>query len=137
MKFYAGCRSGAGRRLARVTPRRAWLDRAEHIVALLDAARVLHERAGARAGQRRALLATLVFAGLRIGEALALRWRDVDLARGTITVRAAKTDAGMRTVNVLPILRDELDAYRARVDATPEGRVFGSSAGNALGATNI
>jgi integrase len=40
-------------------------------------------------------------AGLRIGEALSLRSRDVDLARGTITVPAAKTDAGIRTVNLL------------------------------------
>jgi integrase len=86
--------------------------------------------------RRRALLATLVFAGLRIGEALALRWRDVDLARGTITVRAAKTDAGVRTVNVLPVLRDELADYRARVVAA-DGLVFGTSTGARQGATNI
>jgi integrase len=38
---------------------------------------------------------------LRIGEALSLRWRDVDLARGTITVRAAKTDAGVGRGTIL------------------------------------
>ena len=32
--------------------------------------------------ERRAMLATLMFAGLRIGELCALRWRDVDLAAG-------------------------------------------------------
>ena len=45
-----------------------------------------------------------MYAGLRIGEALQLAWRDVDLARGTITVRAAKTPTGVRTVYVLPVL---------------------------------
>ena len=85
---------GRRRRLPSVTPRRSWLDRADHIGALLDGATKLDQNARTRRGQRRALLATLLFAGLRIGEALALRWRDVDLARGTIAVRAAKTDAG-------------------------------------------
>jgi integrase len=81
-------------------------------------------------GQRRALLATLAFAGLRIGEALALSWSDVDLARATITVRGAKTDAGLRTVNVLPILQDVLTDYRAAntIDA-PNTLIFGSSTG--------
>jgi integrase len=94
---------GRRRRLPAVTPRRSWLDRADHIAALLDAAGKIDAKARVRRGQRRALLATLVFAGLRIGEALSLRWRDVDLARSTITVRDAKTDAGVRTVNVLPV----------------------------------
>jgi integrase len=128
---------GKRRRLAKVTPQRSWLDRADHIDALLAGARTLDERARTRPGQRRALMATLVFAGLRIGEALALEWRDVDLARGTITVRDAKTDAGVRVVNVLPILRDELDAYRMRVDGRGDALVFGSSVGAWLGATNV
>jgi integrase len=82
---------------------------------LLDAAGELDAAGRLRNGKRRALIATLTVAGLRLGEALDLRWRDLDLARGTITVRAAKTDAGVRTVNVPPILRDELDAYRPPV----------------------
>ena len=49
----------------------------------------------------RALFATLVFTGLRIGEALALTWDDVDLRGGMITVRDSKTDAGVREV-VMP-----------------------------------
>jgi integrase len=85
----------------------------------------------------RALLSVLTFAGLRQGEALNLRWKDVDLARGTITVRAAKTNAGIRTVNVLPILRDELDAYRARLDAAPDSLVFGTKTGAEENPTNV
>jgi hypothetical protein len=36
--------------------------------------------------------------GLRIGELCNLRWRDVDLARGMLTVAESKTDAGERAV---------------------------------------
>jgi integrase len=128
---------GKRRRLPAVTPRRSWLDRADHIAAMLDGASRLDERARTRQGQRRALLATLTFAGLRIGEALSLRWGDVDLARGTVIVRAAKTDAGLRTVNIVPVLRDELTDYRARLDASPDTLVFRTSTGRKLGATNI
>jgi len=44
------------------------------------------------------MLATFLFAGLRIGELTGLRRRDVDLAANRITVRELKTDAGVRTV---------------------------------------
>ena len=110
---------------------------ADHIAALLDAAGKLDARATICRGQRRALLATLTFAGLRIGEALSLRWRDVDLARGTITIRTAKTDAGVRIVNVLPVLRDELGAYRAHLDPSADALVFGTATGRQQGATNV
>ncbi len=82
-----GCR----RRLPTGTPRRTWLDRAEHIAALLDAGGRLDAQARFCGGQRRALLATLVYAGPRIGEALALQWRDVDLAPARLT-RATNPD---------------------------------------------
>jgi integrase len=120
---------GRRRRLPSVTPARTSLDRAQHITALLDAAGKLDSDAITRHGQRRALVATLVFAGLRISEALALRWRDVDLARGTIVVRASKTDAGVRTINIVPALRDELSSYRARTHVAADALVFGTSTG--------
>ena len=128
---------GTRRRLPAVAPRRSWLDRADHIAALLDGASKLDEVAMVRRGQRRALLATLTFAGLRIGEAQSLRWRDVDLARCTITVRAAKTDAGVRTVNLLSVLRDELGDYRARLDPPSEALVFGTATGTRQDADHI
>jgi hypothetical protein len=46
------------------------------------------------------MLATLTFAGLRISELLALRWRDVDLAGGWLSVEESKTDAGIRKVKI-------------------------------------
>jgi integrase len=128
---------GRRRRLQAVTPRRSWIDRADHITAMLDGARELDARARVCKGQRRALLATLTFAGLRIGEALSLHWQDVDLARGTIIIRAAKTEAGKRTVNILPVLHDELTDYRARMATAPDALVFKTSTGRKLGATNI
>jgi integrase len=114
-----------------------WLDRAEQIEALLDAAHQLdryarehggHDHKGAPA-YRRALLATLVFAGLRIGALTALRWRDVDLAANRITVRTSKTDAGIRQIDLLPALRDELAAHKAQAaDIAPDAFVFATVA---------
>jgi integrase len=128
---------GRRRRLPSVTPPRTSLERADHITALLDAAAGLDTAARSRRGQQRALVATLLFAGLRIGEALSLRWGDVDLVRGTIKVRASKTDAGVRTVNIVPILRDELLAYKARTIDAPGVLVFGSSKGNIQSPRNV
>ena len=110
--------------------RPVFLDSAEQIVALLDAATELDATPTARTAGRRALIATLVFAGLRIGEATALRWRDVDLARGRITVGASKTDAGIREVDILPVLADELASHRhANSAAGPDELIFPTSAG--------
>jgi integrase len=129
---------GRRRRLPAVAPARSWLDRADHIVALLAAADELDREATVNRGQRGALLATLIFAGLRIGEALSLRWRYVDLARGTITVQAAKTDAGVRTVNMLPVLRDGLSDYRARLcPLAGEVLVFGTTTDKRHNGSNV
>jgi integrase len=96
-----------------VKARRTYLDSAAQIVALLDAAGALdRERDGRTQPFRRALLAVLVFGGCRIGEALALEWRDVDLAGGRLKIRGTKTDAAARTVGLLPALRDEHAASR-------------------------
>ncbi len=143
-----GANPAKGRR-RRLKPQKAapvWLDRAEHIEALLDAAGALDDHAKAKGGHnqkgglvyRRALLSTLVVAGLRIGELTALQWRDVDLAGSRLTVRASKTDAGMRQVDLLPALRDELAAYKAQAASTgPSVFVFTTAAGSELIQGNI
>ncbi len=114
---------GKRRRLKAARSRRAFLDRAEQIAALLDAAGELDReaRADRRGIGRRALLATLVYGGMRVGELCALRWGDVDLAGGRLRVRESKTAAGIRYVDLLPALRDELSAHKAnarRIAAT-------------------
>ncbi len=114
-------------------PKAIYLDRAEHISALLNAAGAMDReaRADRRALNRRALLATLVFGDLRIGEAFTLRWRDVDLANGRLRVNGTKTSAADRDLVMLPALRDELLAHKATAtfDA-PEDHVFGNGKGN-------
>ena len=65
------------------------------------------------------MLATLIFAGLRISEALHLRWRDIDLAGGRLRVAGSKTDAGVRWVPLMPALRDELIARKPALRTAP------------------
>jgi integrase len=128
---------GRRRRLPTVKPRRTYLDRAEHIAALLEGAGDL-DRDGRATAFRRPLLATLTLAGLRIDECLRLRWRHVDLARGTLKVPGTKTAAADRTVNLLPLLRDELATYAAGCrDRDPGALVFGTGSGAKHSPTNI
>ena len=56
---------------------------------------------------------------------------DVDLAAGGISVGDAKTDAGVRTVDLWPELRDELATYKASLGRLPAPTelVFGTSTG--------
>ena len=103
-----------------------WLDSAEQVAALLNAVAELDREARAdRQVPRRAILAMLTFAGLRLGELIGLRWRDV--AAGKITVRSAKTDARARTIDLLPALRDELATLKA--SAKPHSRARRPNAG--------
>lgn len=120
-------------------PRRTYLDSAAHISALLDAADELdaHPRA-AHPGVRRAALALLLFGGLRIGEALALRWRDVNLADGRIALRGTKTAAAVRIVPMLPVLRDELSAWKTTTrHDTPGDYVVATGTGTRWSAANV
>jgi integrase len=82
----------------------------------------------------RAVWATAMYAGLRRGELMALRWEDVDLAAGIIRVErgwelverepiALKTNAGRRKVPIAAVLRDYLIEHRQRTQR--DGFVFG------------
>ena len=79
----------------------------------------------------RPVWATALYAGLRRGELMALRWDDVDLANGVIRVERAydekahreiepKSRAGRRTIRIVGALRDILVVHKAnqtRADA--------------------
>ena len=95
-----------------------FLDNSEQIVAVLDAASELDAKSTAKTSGRRAFMAVLAFAGLRISEACALRRHHLTLAVGRLEVAGTKTDAAAREVEVLPVLRDELAEYLA---AGPDG----------------
>lgn len=102
---------GRRRRVKGTEPRRSWVE-PEQLPALLDAAKP----------NMRALIATLAGAGLRIGEACALDWRDVNLATGTLTVGKSKTAAGEGREVDLPVgLREALIDWRAASPRTATG----------------
>lgn len=128
---------GKRRRLRSSRPAPVWLDSAEQIKALLDAAGEMDRRARANGRiPRRAILATLALAGLRIGELIDLRWRDVNLADGWLYADS-KTDAGKRRVDLLPALRDELTALKMEANPHPDARVFPTQAGGAMNPSNV
>lgn len=72
----------------------------------------------------RPIAATCTFAALRVSEALGLRWRDLDLQAGTLTVSGqlgadgervpVKSTASAATVELLPALVRELREHRSR-----------------------
>jgi integrase len=84
----------------------------------------------------RAIWATAMYAGLRRGELLGLRWEDVDLAAGVIHVERSwdakegvvgpKSRAGRRTVPIPAALREYLVEHKLRL-GRHVGLVFGTS----------
>jgi integrase len=129
--------SGRRRRLRVARPQPIYLDTAEQIIALLDAAWDLDARPAARTAGRRPLLAAMVFAGLRVSEACGLRWRDVDLSNGRLTISGSKTAAGARRVDILPVLHDELAAHKAASPSGPEALVFRTARGRPRNRDNV
>jgi integrase len=113
-------------RLRQTKPHRETIE-PEQLPALLDSA-----------GAVRPILATLAGAGLRNGEACALDWRDVNLAAGTLTICGAKTDVGVRQVDVPLALREELSAHKARAQrSAPEDPVFPNRNGGRQTVSNV
>jgi integrase len=87
--------------------------------------------------QDRAIWATAMYAGLRLGELRALRVQDVDVATGVIRVERGwdpsegaielKSRAGLRKVPIAAILRDYLTEHLARVDRSGADLIFGNA----------
>ncbi len=88
---------------------------------------------------RRAILATLVLAGVRISELCGLVGEDVDLASGRIRVRrdVTKTDAGERFIPIVPALREALVDHRATHHYCGGDFVFGTRTGGRNSPDNI
>ena len=86
------------------------------------------------------LVGLLAYAGLRPGEALALRWRDVgplltiDRAVSDGVIRQTKTNT-RRTVEIIPALAADLDLLRPKV-ADPDALVITGLRGQVLDLNN-
>ena len=116
----------SARFLKRVRPNRTFLE-VDEFLALLDAAGRLETEARAdfKGLGRRAMVATLGLAGLRISEMIDLRVSQVDLARSRFKLVDAKTEAGVREVEITLYLRDELLEHA--MDRRARGLPFGPS----------
>ena len=146
---------GKRRRLKLSKPRPVHLDSAEQIAILLEAAseldrgeavitvadrngRTWTQRHPVQTTGRRAAIATLLLGGGRASATGAMLWRDVDLANGRFEVGRDKTDAGMREVDMLPLLREILTEHKAASQrAAPDDPVFVTSAGKPRSRHNI
>lgn len=97
------------------------------------------------------VIITLAWTGLRVSEALALQWEDIDFEAKEIRVRRQldengrtkppKTRAGTRTVPLLPVLEEPLRQLRkqqlAEGRASPQHLVFCSLTGKPLDRHNV
>lgn len=95
--------------------------------------------------QERAVFTLLLLTGMRPGEALGLRWDDVDFERNEVRVRrtlsryglgAPKTRGSVREVEMLPLVRETLLEQRAR-SMLAGGFVFVNERGGPLDETNL
>lgn len=83
------------------------------------------EQDDSHSSPRRAILATLGLSGLRVGELCQLDNQDLNLAKAGLYVADAKTDAGVRSVDIHPRLVDELSTYRShRLERGAESPAF-------------
>ena len=94
----------------------------------------------------RARWATALYAGLRRGELMALRWEDVDLQKNVITVSRSwdvragviepKSQRGNRAVPLAMVLKNILIRHRF-LTGRSQGLVFGRSAGRPFNDTSV
>jgi integrase len=83
-------------------------------------------------------LALLCGTGLRIDEALELRWRDVDLGTGHVYVVKAKTPKGERRIPLAPALREQLTLWKTdTAPSSPDGFVIHTATGRRHNPSNL
>jgi len=131
---------GRRRRVPVSRPKRTFLETAEQIQALLDAADEFDRTARPSEShvRRRAIVATMVFSGVRISELCRLTWTYVDLDGGWLHVRKSKTPAGIRQIRIRPALGAELERVREAAACTdPDDPVFATSTGKQPTPANV
>lgn len=139
----ANAARGKRRRMKVARSRRSFLE-PDMVVDLLDEARAWeaslpeHQRYG-----RRVVLATLCIAGPRISELTGARRARLDVHGGRLRVGEAKTEAGLRDLELTAFLLDELRAHLAAIPAelrdTHRARlpIFPTRTGGMLNASNV
>ncbi len=83
------------------------------------------------------MIATLLFAGPRISEALGLRWRDVDLAGDWLTVSGTKTGQAQRKVRIGKGLHVSLASAISPAAIDPDALLFPTRTGAQLSPENF
>jgi integrase len=87
---------------------------------------------------RRPMIAAMAKSGLRVSEMCQLRWRNVDVHHERLVIDEAKTDAGVRQVDLSLDVMEELMAWRAeRQPASPDEYVFPTASGRPRDKENI
>jgi integrase len=93
-----------------------------------------------------ALWVLLLTTGLRIGEALTLTWRDVDLQAGRVIIRSGKTGHAARTLALAGMAWEALVAHQRRVakdklrrglTLKPDDLVFCTARGTQIHPSNL
>ena len=85
----------------------------------------------------------LRWTGMRVSEACALKLEDVDLTPGRecLRVRRSKTQAGVRTIPVVPSLVPELETWLAHLHArgviSPQAHLLATASGSAFKPTYV
>lgn len=103
---------------------------------------------GVARGEMKALLSVACLAGLRQGEILGLKWRDIDFEKGVIRVIRSynpvhgfgppKTESSRRAVPLIPTLVETLqNHYESQGQPALDDLVFPNSNGNPKDRTNL
>ena len=126
-----------GRTHRRLTPH-IYTD--QEVVDLLQAARQLPPAGTLRPVTYSTLFGLIAATGLRLSETLKLRFADVDLAHGVLTVRQTKFTK-CRLVPLHPSAVQALSCYKAfrqnTIPATPQSCFFVGASGNPLAKTTV
>lgn len=69
-------------------------------------------------------VALLGFSGMRLGEGMALRWRDADFENGLLHVTGTKSSSSFRTIPLFPPLRALLERMAAEKKPKPTDAVL-------------
>ncbi|HEX8977833.1 MAG TPA: site-specific integrase [Solirubrobacteraceae bacterium] len=87
---------------------------------------------------RRPMIAVMAKSGLRVSEMCQLRWRNVDVHHERLVIDEAKTDAGVRQVDLSLDVMEELMAWRAsRSSSTGDQFVFATDSGRPRDKDNV